>query len=357
MDIFNPIDYAGRHETSWKPQPVGAASPTGHPTAEEGPNHVGCGGAARVFSQFRGAMASNLPAGWAQRPGSSAHSGPTAPAISSPQEAIATPARSWALGSRVFHRSVDAGTHRPTDPAAFPSAVCHLSSVEDSAGPGMELPEAGASGAPAQRKRHRPLEAIRLAAYKKRPSAWELTSRSSTRVGSRSRRPLSGRGPRWVKLLSSTIGLSKTSSLSSALWWSPRASGDWRSISIVRSEPSTVWMFEPSVVLCFGTSGVRWSWSGIGAPSTSAKRCKCTCSNIRESTPTTSRPMRRNSIPLNTFGTRRIARWPTTPRMIWPNCAANSGSPSADCAVHNGCFGLASMLPSSLGNADDVHYL
>lgn len=357
MDTFNPIGYAGRHETSWEPQSVGAASPAGHPTAEEGPNHVGCGGAARVFPQFRGALASNLQAGWAQRLGTAVHSGPTAPAISSPQEAIATPARLRTLGSRVFHRSVDAGTDRSANPAASPRAVWDLPGLANPAQPGVELPEAGASGAPAQRKRHRPLETIRLAAYKKRPSAWGLTSRSSTRVGSRSRRPLSGRGPRWVRPLSFIIGLSETSSLSSALWWSPRANGDWRSISIVRSEPSTAWMSELSVVVCCGTSGVRWSWSGTGAPSTSVKRCRCTCSNIREFILTTSRPMRRNSIPLNTSGARRIAHWPMAHRTTWPNYAADSSSPSEDCAVHNGCFGPASMLPSSPGTADDVHSL
>lgn len=310
-----------------------------------------------MFPQFCGALATDLQADGTEGSESQAHSRPTGSAIPGSQETVAASAGSRTFGGRVLHRSVDAEADRPDDSAALSCTVRDLPGLANPAQPGVELPEAGASGPPTQRRRHCSLEALRLAAYKKRPSAWRLTWRSSTRVDSRSRRPLGGRGLRSVRLRSSIIGLNETSSRSSALWWSPRASGDWRSISMVRNEPSTAWMSELSVGVCCGTSGVRWSWSGTGGPFISAKRSKCICSTIRGFILTTSRPMRRNSILLSTSGARRIARWPTAHQTTWPNCAADSGTPFADCAVHNGCFGPASMPPSSPGNVDNVHYL
>src|SRR3989338_3752439 len=150
MDGPDRLSYHGRHETSWQPQSAGAASPTGHPAAKEGPHHVGGGGAVGLLPQFGRALGPSLRAGRTQGSGAQANAWPTPQVGPTPETAPGTPALARPPNGRLPHRPLDhpAGCRR--DPAALGGVLSSQLHLGAAAGTRLELPEAGTTGAPAQ---------------------------------------------------------------------------------------------------------------------------------------------------------------------------------------------------------------
>src|SRR3989338_1732363 len=120
MEYPERYSYDGRHATSWQPQSVGAASPTRPRAAEEGPNAVGRGGAARLRQQLGVPLASYLRAGRAQGPGPQADSGQTAQALRIPTAAPGAAVGERPAGLWLWDRPLDAAPHRRPDRPPVP---------------------------------------------------------------------------------------------------------------------------------------------------------------------------------------------------------------------------------------------
>ena len=358
MDTLDPVRYAMSHETPRQPQSAGAASPTRPRAAQEGPDSVGHRGAAGLRPELGVPVEEYLPAGGTQRLGAQADSGPTAQALPTPTTTPRTLTAAGSPGRWVSHRPVDHPAGRRGDSPAVSGVLSSPLHLGGAARSGLELSEARAPSPPTQRAGHRLLATGRLAAYKKRLHGWTLTSSSSTRVASRSPRPSNAPGPRRGTRRRSTIGSSAISSRPSAPSRSLPSTATWHSISAwLPTGPLTAWMSGPSSKPCCAISEARWCCSGIAERSIRAARSKRIWPISRESIPTTSHPMRRNSTRLSISGTGPMPRWPMGRRRMWTSSGADSARPSVRCAAPNGGCGPASMRPNFRGIGESIHYL
>lgn len=123
----------------------------------------------------------------------------------------------------------------------------------------------------------------------------------------------------------------------------------WRFICGSGGGILTVWMFVLSLKRCSNILEALWSCCGIGGRSTVVKKSNSFSWNIPGSIWNIFRPMLLNLTRPNMFGTRLTAHSPIVHRRAWPNlkqCCKTRCDGSGD---HQGSFGLASMLPISLG--------
>ena len=160
------------HETIWNPKTTGAAPPPRPPVAGEWFNGVGCCPKSRLFPQFGNPVEGSVQKRGAGCLETQTCSWPFPQTEFQSEEEINQDSseRSFDLGS--FHRSVDpkegcSGNRKgircgvpPQSPLAVPDPS------------GLELSEAGETCPGKEPIRHRSLEALGMAPYKKKPKSW-----------------------------------------------------------------------------------------------------------------------------------------------------------------------------------------
>jgi hypothetical protein len=357
MENHNIFSYTRRHETSRNRPATGAATPTGHPVAKSGQESVGCGARSERVREFGVPVGSDVPE--KRAPGSSApsHSGPSAQALPVTEEATGDIAPEGLPGGRLSDGPVDLKACRRDDPTALGRGLPSLPRLETPGKPRMELSETGASGPATGRSGHRPLEAGPLAAYKK-------TLKVLAPIWSSSMNPVSCSSPTWPALgpqkdrrPSFTISTNKIESRRSAPWPCPPSGDAWPSISIFAPAISQGWKSEHSLNTCSGIFGGQWSCCGIGEPSIAAARSNSGSEAIPDCMWNRSRPMPRNSIQRNMFGTKPTAPWPTARPWTCSSLTGCSETRSDESGDRRSSSGHASTLPICPGQDESFHYL
>lgn len=345
------------HETSRNRPATGAATPTGHPVAKGGQESVGCGACSERVREFGVPVGSDVPE--KRNPGSSApsHPGPSAQALPVTEEATGNVAPERPPGRRLSDGSVDLKACRRDDSTALGCGLSPLPRLETPGKSGVELSKTGASGPPTRRSSHCPLETVSLAPYKK-------TLKGLAPIWSSSMNPVSCSSPTWPapgpqkdRRPSFTISTNKTESRRSAPWPCPPSGDNWPSISIFAPAISRGWMSGPSCTICSGIFGGPWSCCGIGERFIAAARSNSGSDAIPDCMWNRSRPMLRNSIQRNMFGTKPTVPWPTARPWTCSSLTGCSETRSDESGDRRSFSGPVSMLPICLGQDESFHYL
>lgn len=103
--------------------------------------------------------------------------------------------------------------------------------------------------------------------------------------------------------------------------------------------------------ICCDTCEVQSFWSGIMHRFISITRCKRSWRNTHDSTSTTSRPARQNSIRSSTFGHKSTSIWPVGCLKALSNCWCSSEPPCIGAGYRRLGCGPVSTLRACHGNA------
>lgn len=160
-----------RHETSGKPPATRTASPPGHPIAPEGIIDGRGGQRSRGLDQLRLPMATRLPQEWLQRTGMRSRDWTPSQTLSQEEKETHRPTLARSRSVRLFDGSLDHAAGRRSDRQRISDRLSSQSYLACPDGIGMELPEAGTSGAGTRRSDHRRLEKSPLAGHKKKTLA------------------------------------------------------------------------------------------------------------------------------------------------------------------------------------------
>jgi hypothetical protein len=346
------------HETPWIARGTGKAPSTSHCLAERRQDKpLGRGAYSGSIKKLRFSMVPGVPEGRLQ--GSSFKDDPRA-ASEALSEQEGNPNRVTLIrpaGRRVSDRPLDLETDCPDHSQAPWHPVSSQPCVEDPAEDGLELPETRAPGFTKERKRDCALEGLPMAPYKKKPKdlgpiwfSWMNRASCSFQM-SVALGPPKGR-PR------SSITSTNTTGFPPSMPCRCRQNGNvWRFISDSGGGILTVWMFGLFLERCSDISGDPSFCCGIGERSTAGKKSSTFSWTILGFIWNTSRPMPLNLTQQNMSGTRLTAHSPIVHQRAWPNlkqCCKTRHDGSGD---HQGSFGLASMLPISLGEDRSFHYL
>ena len=248
------------------------------------------------------------------------------------------------VAKRLFHRSLDRASRGRGDRKTFRPPVSPEPHVEAADRPGVELSEASEAGAGTQRGGDCPLEAVRVAPYKKRPhnlgpiwsssmkadSCWFPTLPGPGRPGGR--RPscaLLDVGPRSLPSRRSAFLQSESG------WFCMRGSIPARTSDLPKWPTS-------SGTSC-DTSPGPWSCCGtVGASTvpTASKNCWIV---TRVCIPILSPATPLNSTRMSSSGHSLSEPSPTVFPRIWATSSNSSNRPSNDCADPSGSCGLASV--------------
>ncbi len=346
------------HETPWIPGGTGKApSPSRCLAERRQDNPVGRSANSRSIKELRFSMVPRVPGGWVQGP--SFEDDPRASSQALP-EREGNPNRATLVrpaGRRVSDRPLDLETDCPNHPQTLWHPVSSESRMAAASENGMELPETRAPGFTKERERNCALEGLPVAPYKKRPKdlgpIWSsLMNRASCSF------PISvAPGLRKEKLRSSITSTNRTEFPPSMPCRCRQNANAWRFISDSGGGTLTVWMSGLSLEDCSDISEAPSFCCGIGERSTAVKKSNNFSWTIPGFIWNTSRPMPLNLTRPNTSGTRLTALSQTVRQRAWPNlkqCCKTRYDGSGD---QQDSFGLASMLPISLGEDRSFHYL
>ena len=157
-----------RHETSRKPQATRTASPPSHPITPEGIIHGRGGQKSRSFDQLRLPMATRFPQERLQRTGMHSRDWTPSQTLSPAEKESHRPTLARSPSVRLFDGSLDHAAGRRSDRQRISDRLSSQSHLACPDGIGVELPEAGTSGAGTRRSGHRRLEKSPLAGHKKK---------------------------------------------------------------------------------------------------------------------------------------------------------------------------------------------
>lgn len=172
------------YETPSTSKPIGTATASSHPpvaTRQRGSHDCPDGGGGAEVGVALGANLPGKGTPWLTRP---AHSGASVISSGRAEDPLGPSVTARGTRRRVPDRIVDVGAHRQGDLARVPRALSAQCLMVSLARPGVELSKAPAARLPAQRSRDCALEALPLAAYKKRQHASGRTWFSWTKVAS-----------------------------------------------------------------------------------------------------------------------------------------------------------------------------
>lgn len=172
------------YETIWKPQTVGEAAATRHPIAKDWQELVGSGPFSRSVQKLCMPMVSNLPKQRNKGTSSQANSRTTSEIIPAPKEETDESSVEGSHCTGLHHGSLDLEAHCNGNPETFPCWLSPQSYLAYSAGFGVELPEARASGTGKRRGEDCTLETLPLAPDKKKLKNLAPISPSSMKAGS-----------------------------------------------------------------------------------------------------------------------------------------------------------------------------
>jgi len=346
------------HETPWIPRGTGKAPSTSHCPAEERQYNPfvrsACSGS---IQELRFSMVPRVPGGRIQGPSFKGDSRTSSQALSEREGDPNRAAFVRPASCRVSDRPLDLETDCPNHPQAFWHPVSSESRMAAASGNGMELPETRTPGFTKERERNCALEGLPVAPYKKKPKnlgpIWSsLMSRTSC-----SFQTSVAPGLRKEKPRSSTTSTNRTGFPPSMLCRCRQNGNAWHFISVSGGGILTVWMFVLSLEGCSNSSGDPSSCCGIGERSTGVKKSNSFSLNIPGFIWNIFRPMPLNLTRPNMFGIRLTALFPIVRQRAWANskqCCKTQYDGSGD---HQGSFGLASLLPISLGEDRSFHYL
>lgn len=348
-----------RHETTWKPRSVGAAT-----AASRGLERTGLW-AFRDCPQSGHHPTKRVSLGAAVSPTRRTGFGCQTGAGTSAEAECPAAARTGAMpaeGScrlRVLHRFVDLPAHRPVDRATLRRALpCrrHLApdgfarffplrspSVEQSNG--MKRRSAGGSNTTG------PASSAWRSAGK--PIWFSLMRRAfcCTRWFDELGRP-AGRRRCCGNELDTTAGSRRSADCPSrrdVVGWDGIC-GSTRTRAFGKSRSSS------SCVTCCDTCRTLLSWCGTIWEPTRAGRCASGCLGVGVCTWSTCRAMLRNSIPTSTAGrTSRATRWPTTARKMLTNCTGEWSPWLTKWPISNRCFARSFMRLAYLSDSSDEH--
>lgn len=156
------------HETSRKPQATRTASPPGHPIAPKGIIDGRGGQRSRGLDQLRLPMATRLPKERLQRIGMRSRDWTPSQTLAPAKKESHRSTLARSRGVRLFDGSLDHAAGRRSDWQRISDRLSSQSYLACPNRIGMELPEAGTSGAGTRRSDHRRLEKSPLAGHKKK---------------------------------------------------------------------------------------------------------------------------------------------------------------------------------------------
>lgn len=159
------------HETIWKPQTIGEASPTRDSIAERGQKSFRGSKESRFFDQFSNALAGNLQEGRRQRIVAITCARPSLQTCRPTEEAVDRIAFKRGAGDGLRDRHLDDPTGKRNNQTGVWDNLSRQSFVAVFDRVGVELAEAGTPGKGKERKSNCALEAVSVAAYKKRPKS------------------------------------------------------------------------------------------------------------------------------------------------------------------------------------------
>lgn len=221
-------------------------------------------------------------------------------------------------GVRLLHRLVDHASGRQGDREAFWGGLSPQSFMETLGRSRMELSETGEASAGERREGHRALETLSVAPYKKTPKSVPLIWSFSTRVGflsfltSVAAGPPKDRRPSFD--VSAAIGPKSRRFRPSAFL--PKEDGSGSTPDSIRIKTFVTPTSLDSSVICSGTCGVPWSFSGTVEIPIEEQRSKTSFKDVRALRPSVSRHTLRNSTRRNSFGTNSSDLWPIVSQKI-----------------------------------------
>jgi hypothetical protein len=358
MELFKLFCYNMGHETPRIPRGTGEA-PSARGRVAEGRQDDPVGGSAfsRSIQELRFPMVPGVPGGRVQGSSFKGDPGTSAQAVSNrARQPIENPSVRSA-GCRIPDRPLDLEAYCPNHSQALWRSVSPQSCMAVASGNELELSEARTPGVAEEGERDRPLEGLPMAPYKKRPKDLGPIWSSSMSLASCSFPTFVVRGlPRGKPRCSITF-TNSTEFPRSMPCRSRRNGNVWHFISGSGDATLTGWMFGLFSKSCSSISGAPWFCCGTGEPSTGVKKSSGFLSTIRGFIWNTFRPTLPSLIPLNMSGTRRTALFPIVHPRAWANsrrCFETRYDGSGD---HQDSFGLASLLPISLGEDEAFHYL
>ena len=254
MERFPIFCYNGGHKTPWNSSRTGEAPPTRHPTAKAGQGKsIVCGALGGSIKKLCLPMVPNVSEGRFQGPPFQEDSWPSSQVILRSESEVGVGAAGGSIGCRVSDRSLDPETDCSSDPEAIWCSVSPQPCLEVAFGDEVELSEARTSGSGEERRGDRALEAVSLAAYKKKPKNLGPIWCFLMSLVSYSFRTLSGLGRRKAKPRSSITFTNRIVFRPSVVCRFPRSENGWLFISGFGLGISRGWMFDLFSRACLNT--------------------------------------------------------------------------------------------------------
>ncbi len=357
MDIHWIIRYSLGYATPWNPSATRSAKASCCSFTANWQDVSICGRDLERIDKLCGALGPEISPRWEKRSAVQAGARATA-AVNPVTEAETTAIVGARLSRRGIHDgSVDPAAYRQTDPEAFRDPLPPGPRVAGDDESGMDVPEAGAPSHTERRGSHRPLEEIRVAAYKKKLEDLGPISCFSTKAGFSSSLTSARPGRRSVRPRSSgtaTGGIGFLPFLRSP--YPPRGSV-WGFTSDFTRPTSRAWKLSDSCVTSSGTCEGRSYFCGMEAPSTGASSSRSFCADTSGSMCIGSRLIPQRSTRTSSSGPRPRMHCPMVRRKTSPNSDAGSAAQSIVFETRSDCFGPAFTLQVCHGPDERTHYL
>jgi hypothetical protein len=334
------------YETTRNTSAARTAPPSGDPTLEAREAvFVFSRSLAGSIQELRVPMASVLSKEGLSGSSAEVHSGTPDETFRYPEKKTGSDSSKGTIGLRLSDRPLDFKAHRRTNKKTVWHTLSSQSRLESLGRDGMELPEAGTPRAPKERRRNRSLEALSVAAYKKRPKSLAPTSYSWMKAAFCLFPILPVRGPQKDKRLSFATSIDKTGFLPSARFRYRLLRGVSPCISVVVRRTLRVWTYAPFLKSLPDILKDRWFCSGIVGLSTGAQKSRNGFLDIQGFIRNSFRLMRLNLTLLSMYGTKRTVLSPTAFRKTCGNLKGYSKDPLPESVAPRSSFGLVSMHP------------
>jgi hypothetical protein len=259
------------HETTWFCQDVGAAPATGRRTAGAWAFNGRSFPSRRMYESLGLPLETGVGPGRGRGAGGQARARSSEQTVRGPMPATVGLVAERGGCQRLSQRTVDVGSHRRGDRAGVRGLLSPQSCMAAASSTLLVLSSAGMAGHAARRGRHRPLEALPVAAYKKTPDdlgpIWPSWMRAASCSLPRAGEPGGRRASRrWSSTTTNTTASRRWRSLPSA----PPGTGS-RSMSLLRKRTSRPFTSGQSFGACCATCLGRSFCCGTKAKSIKAR--------------------------------------------------------------------------------------
>lgn len=350
MDIHYNMCYHQGYETPRHAPTTRGAKASRHRPASIRQDLPICGRNAERFPKFRGALGAEFSKGRERSapPQDSVWSS-TALVACAKAQAPST-AEKGANCSRLYDRLVDVASHSPANRKTFPSALSSGPCMADNDEFWMDMAKTGAPGHPEGRKDNCSLEENGVAPYKKKPQLLEHISHSSTKADFCLSRMFANRGLRAEEPRFFAIAIGEIECPRSLPLPYPRnGAGLACTFAFIPQTSPARRSFDSCATFCDKCQVTSCS-SGTAGPFTSGSPSRNFCVDIDGFMYIDSLHTPLNSIPMNLFGPRLNARFPTAHRKTSRSLASNSDRRFIASKTPNSYFGPAFTHQSCHGH-------